>query len=274
MKQEVTTSVITVTPKAAKRWMERNHLKQRNVSPSHVTHLAQQMKAGQWVMNGEPIIFGSEDELIDGQHRLMAIIESGVSCQMMVVQGVSSAVFATINTGKTRSNGNVLAMHGVPNYSAVASIVAGVWNYKRALESNKGRGGSLNSYIRASKTDLVSEYDKHAHLYQHACHLGMKSKHMGAVTPIGIVMAMALIDGDQDREVIDAFGDSLASGIGLENDSPVYWLRERLNDNRAAKTKLSRHRVTLIVAKAWNLYADEKPCKLLRVQSDMAFPIN
>jgi len=123
------TRIEKITPTMAKLYIESNYGKQRSLSESHVVHLAQQMKAGQWACNGEPIIFDENDNLIDGQHRLNAIIRSGVAIDTLVVTGVKQTTFVTINSGKSRSNSDVFSIKGTANYNNIATCVNGVMNY-------------------------------------------------------------------------------------------------------------------------------------------------
>lgn len=58
------------------------------------------MKTGRWVLNGETICFDSNGVLRDGHHRLLAIIESGVTIEVLVVRGV--AAFLMLYKGCTK----------------------------------------------------------------------------------------------------------------------------------------------------------------------------
>mgnify|MGYP003587230153 FL=1 len=143
----ITSCVERITPLKALEYLETNAGNQRNVSATHELHLRQQMKSGQWQMTGEPIIFDSEGRLVDGQHRLRALVAADVALDFMVVRGVESESFMVMNRGKTRTAGNIFAIHGVKSANAVAASVSGVLNYRRAMDvaPNKVGGyGSLN----------------------------------------------------------------------------------------------------------------------------------
>lgn len=264
----------------AKSYLEKNHSKQRNVSPSHVLHLSQQMKSGQWMMNGEPIIMDEEGGILDGQHRLLSIIQSGETIEMMVVRGISKSAFATIDRGKTRSNGNIFAIAGIKNYNQVAACVLGVWNYRRALKVEIKRdghpstfGGSLNTYLRPSSQDLLELCEKNKDQYSLAVHLAERARKMINVSSGSTIAALSLIDGAKGEEWVKSFWDQFATGLDLSPISPIYHLRERLIENKSRKSKFSANHATLLCAKAWNLYAEEKECKLLRISDERVFPV-
>jgi len=237
------------------------------------------MKAGQWRLNGESIIVDWDHNIADGQHRLGAIVKTGVTADFVVVRGINPDCFPTIDRGKPRSNGNVFAMHGVANFNTVASAVTGVLNYRRALSitvKKEGGGiafGSLNSYIRPSTTDLLAEYDSHSEKYEHAVKLSLMCRDKIAPSSSATVAALALIDGKMGHEWVDDFWMAFKSGANLSEKSPILKLKERMEKNNKSDAKISQHQITMLCVKAWNLYAGEKECGVLRVDSDGATPI-
>lgn len=277
--QAIKTTIEVVTPLLAKQYLGNNHQNQRNITNSHVLHLAQQMKAGQWMMTGEALIFDGMGNLLDGQHRLTAVVMAGISVSFMVIRGISSEAFKAMGRGKIRSNGNVFAIHGVPNFNIAASATAGVLNYRRAMnvpikKDGKiiGMGGSLNSYLRASSTDMVEEYDKHPEQYQAAIKMANQCKNLVGPASVSIVAALALIDAKHDFEEVAAFWDSFRTGANLSEGDPILTLRNRIADNMKSKSKLSGNMITVLMIKAWNAYAQEKPLRLLRAYDGEACP--
>ena len=113
------TQVLTITPKKAQELLEGNK-RNRPVRKSHVRQLAEEMKAGKWVVNGVPIIFNGK-LLIDGQHRLMACIESDKPFDTLVVSDVAPNSFLTIDVGRKRTAADTLATRGEENYAALAA---------------------------------------------------------------------------------------------------------------------------------------------------------
>ena len=79
--------VENIGPDGAKKFLDRM-IYNRNVSPSRVTAYAVDMRSGSWDLNGQAIVLDENGLLLDGQHRLLAIIESGVTLPMLVVRGM------------------------------------------------------------------------------------------------------------------------------------------------------------------------------------------
>ena len=126
------TQVEKITPEIATAILEQSKdIKNRVVNQGHVEWLASQMKAGKWILNGECIILDDEDQLIDGQHRMWAVVESGATIETNVTRGADRKGFATIDTGSARTLGNVLGIVGERYAAALAAALS--WTYRHDL---------------------------------------------------------------------------------------------------------------------------------------------
>jgi hypothetical protein len=100
------TIIETISPELAALYL-RSNTKNRYVRQSHVKWLAESMKIGQWKLTHQGICFDSDGAMVDGQHRLLAIIESGQAVQMLVSRGSSSEGFDACDLGIVRSLADV-----------------------------------------------------------------------------------------------------------------------------------------------------------------------
>jgi hypothetical protein len=125
----VSSRVEKITPDIATKILEDSKdIKNRSVNEGHVEWLANQMRGGKWVLNGEAIIIDDEGQLVDGQHRMWAVINSGVTIESLVTRGVDRKGFATIDTGAARTLSNVLGIVGEKYAAAVAAALG--WTYR------------------------------------------------------------------------------------------------------------------------------------------------
>jgi hypothetical protein len=268
----IKTTIETITPDIAAQYLLTNLVNQRNVTKTHQLHLRQQMENGQWMLTGQPIIFDDKGRLIDGQHRLRALIDADVSLQFVVTRGVSSDSFIAIDRGKTRTHGNMFAIHGCKNYNIAASCVAGVINYRRALRVEKTRndkkiiGGSLNSPIRPCSMDMITEYKKHETKYDQAITIAERLKAICPPSASSTAAAMALIDAGHSFEYVEDFWSKVKHGSDLKTGNPILTLRNRLSVCAgSSNSKIRSHYVLMIAVKAWNLHVEGKPVLILRV---------
>lgn len=105
MKQ--TTAIETITPRIANSYLEFNN-NNRPLRKTHIRSLAFDMMNGDWQVTHQGIAFDTTGRLIDGQHRLHAIIEAGVPIQMLVTRGCSSSSFSILDRGANRSPSDIL----------------------------------------------------------------------------------------------------------------------------------------------------------------------
>src|SRR5688500_13425048 len=99
---EPTIEKVTITPQMAKDWLAAN-THNRKLRDHHVVALSRDMKAGRWHDTGTPIKFDRAGVLLDGQHRLEAIVLADVPIQMWVFRGLESEVQDYMDTGLRRS---------------------------------------------------------------------------------------------------------------------------------------------------------------------------
>jgi hypothetical protein len=84
--------------------------KNRPVSSAKVKRLAEKMSDKRWVFTHQGLGYSSEGLLIDGQHRLAAIMASGESCEFIVTYGLDPDVFDHVDTEGGRSASDLLAI--------------------------------------------------------------------------------------------------------------------------------------------------------------------
>jgi hydrogenase maturation factor len=123
-----------ITPKMAADMLEKhlNPVNQRKQSQSVIESYARAMRAGQWVLTHQGIAIDTNGELVDGQHRLSAIVASGATVEMLVTTEIPTTangglVIDAIDRGHERKVGAQLHMrHGVSNGSLYAAVARGV----------------------------------------------------------------------------------------------------------------------------------------------------
>lgn len=129
--------LVTITPSMAMDLLEHNTLN-RPLSDGHVKRIAAQIVDGKWQFNGDTIKIADTKAVVDGQHRLWAIIESKTPVVSGIVYGVPEAAFATVDTlRKNRSGADILSRHGVGvSRNTVASALTWLLRYERKCLQN------------------------------------------------------------------------------------------------------------------------------------------
>jgi hypothetical protein len=114
----------------------------RPVSRVTVRAFADAMRRGDWLVTHQGIAFDTNGVLVDGQHRLAAIIEADEPVEMTVFTDVEPDTFDVLDTGKRRNAADVLAIEGEKSSATLAAMVRTVWLYYNRPEASWTGGGS------------------------------------------------------------------------------------------------------------------------------------
>lgn len=243
------TELMVITPEVAAQLLEWN-TNNRPLNKTHVDFLVGQMLDGQWVQNGDPIRF-SDERLIDGQHRLHAVIKSGFTIEAIVLWGVPDDAFTTIDVGRKRTGSDTFSTKGEANTTALAAALRIVNAYFK---------GDHNYATVVTNSDLLSLLDEHPTIRESV----RLSKHTHGLLPSAMLAACHYLFSLKDKAKADAFHESLLKGSGLNEGDPVFTLRERLLKNSLSRSKLPKNYVFAIIVKSWNAYRAGKSIRMLK----------
>lgn len=258
----VTTRVVCITPALAEKLYTSNTENQRNVSPANLEKITQSITNGTFMLNGESIVCSKSGRLLNGQHRVLAVMNTGIPIWSVLVEGVDDACFITFDSGKARSFANALQISGEVNSHHLSSAVT-----------------RLSEYI-ADPTSVGSRAPmSHADLH------GLLQAHLGLADSCTYLAGHAFAPGSRagwlhylaskvNQEFTNRFFDSLKSGEMLRSDCPIFRLRERLLKDRSNISKIPPRDSLALLVKAWNYYAAGRTCGVLRWNSDSEkFPV-
>ena len=253
-----------VTPAMAKAWLEPTNVNNRPLSEMHWMKIWLDIAEGRWKYNGEPISFGTNGALLNGQHRLQACAEGDAPIDTDVIFGLDPGAMSTIDIGKVRTAANIAHLEGIQN-ATVACAAA----HLILLHENGGIQQLGNKQVEPSKTK-VNERVRIDHGISDVagCAAGL-----GRSLASPRVMACCYyLFSAQNSALAAQFFDRLASGAGLTKHDPVYLLRERLRTNSAGKAKPPLLEIVALFFKAWIAYRSGKLVKCLRWNNGGANP--
>lgn len=255
---EIFFDIEEVGPIKARKYLDRN-VRNRPLKPSVVARYAHEMKNGRWVMNGDTVKFDPEGNLLDGQHRLEAIIVSASTQLLGVARNVPATAFATLDQGRKRSPGDHLALIGESDSNHLAVAVAYLARYDRGDQwATRGPEKSVSG-PEIVMTLAENQGLRNSLSVVHGTHI---------VGSRGMFAFVHYVAAKQDKEKADTFIHGLAHGDGLEDTDAVWRLRELLIRNRLGKTKLTSQDVLRYVIIAWNKHRLGEPCRSLRLTND------
>jgi hypothetical protein len=101
--KEMKMEVMTVTPAMALRCLEKNKVANRNLSQSRINAMVSDMVNGHWILTHQGIAFDNDGNLLDGQHRLAACIQSEMPFKTLVTKGLSVEACVAVDNVRPRS---------------------------------------------------------------------------------------------------------------------------------------------------------------------------
>ncbi len=101
-----------IGPTEAQRYLNTAHENQRNINMRRVLAYAEDMLNGDWRASSDAIAFDDGGRLVNGQHRLAAIIHSGTTAEFIVCRMINESAFVVMDQGQKRSNRQVLRAYG------------------------------------------------------------------------------------------------------------------------------------------------------------------
>lgn len=247
---------VRMSPENARALLRRN-THNRDVNGLRVEQYAADMAAGNWHLNGEAVKIGSNGAILDGQHRLLAIVEAGQTIELLIVTGLDPKTQETMDQGLPRSFGDVLQLRGESNYYVLAAATRVVAVYER--DGSPAQSGPAPSILEMSRV-----LERNPGLRDSA-NLLSRLRSGRAWIRISPLAALHFLFSAVDEESANDFMTRLATGEHLDPHVPpscaIYLLRERLIANHIGdeETRLSHRAMMAFVVKSWNAYYESRP---------------
>lgn len=258
-----TVEIVNVTPAMAKCWLaEMPPKSNRSVSKLYIEKYAREMLAGNWGMNGKGIVFNEAGHLIDGQHRLHAVVLAGRPVMMLVIRNASNVGYVD---ERPRSAGAEATIRGARNGNTLIATVRWMWRYMRG--ELKLDGGAWSS--TASFSELWDMCEANPGLSLSVAETGPKN-FSGA--PHATLAFVHFMGSRTSPEKANRFIADLQAGANLPDGSPVLALMKAAKTGAIGRSSMARDRLCAMVAKSWLSYERGRPLKLLKLCDGEKFP--
>jgi hypothetical protein len=224
------TEKVSVTPDLAKQLLSQNN-GNRNVVQARVDFYASQIAKGLWKLSHQGIAVSKSGRLIDGQHRLAAVIKAGIAIDLMVTTGLPDSVFDVVDTGRARRARDTLSIAGAKSSSTLAAAI------KLKLLYERWPGKIWTGEITCSPQEILCEYESHAGLWDRSVAIA-ESNRMNRILLPPSFAALVFLAASQGVELarLELLALDLKQGSALAPGSPVLAYR-----NKATSEVNDRH---------------------------------
>jgi hypothetical protein len=258
---------VLITPDLAKSMLEKNS-NNRGVKIPVVLRYANDMIKGNWnEETAEMIKITDEGDIVDGQHRLMAVVKSNKSVFFYVAYGLDKSTFKYLDTGVSRSAGDVFKIDGIKNYYTIASIISAFHVLKKVAGINVQKNNKLTN------SELLEVYYENPEFWQFIARKAdvwydgfakILSK-----SSLGAFFATFHKINSDDAE---NFMNQLCLGLNVKNKT-IELLRKRLIQEKLATKKTTPYIRNSMILKTWNLYRKGETVKVLKFDPEKeSFP--
>ena len=254
--------IIEITPEMAEQWLKKNP-NNRSIRFATVKSYAKQMLAGDWDITGQAISFDTEGKLIDGQHRLSAIILAKKPVKMLVATGLRRTF--NYDNGRQRVASDAIYMATGKRFTRSAISAASL-----AIKITESR----------AKKDRVSVDEQYRWLMKHEdaiAKLGINSTNHKMVATAPIILAMiTAYEAGITAEQITGWREVIATGIyDLPYQETAVRFKNWWYSKYSEKYTARDHSYEILRAAMLNIqnYAYKKTVKNIKVPDNYTFTV-
>ncbi len=245
--------VATLTPALAGELLRRNP-DNRGVRQTKVEQYANDMRAGQWRFNGEPLIISIDGLLNDGQHRAEAAVLANTAIPAIFMFGIERETRTTVDQGAARAASDYLAMDKVPHASVQASVARILVAYER------GGGLSLSGNNYVTNADIMKRVLSDPNLEVSAHFASVHAKAAKAYAAPAVIGFCHYVFTKVNRLQAIEYMTKVCAGEGLVKRDPAYTVRERLvSMNKSRDGKIH------VIFRGWNAYRQGRKLDIAKI---------
>lgn len=248
-----------ITPEMAKNDLKSTTFKNRRLKESALQKYKSDLEEGRWQVNGEPIIYDRDGNLVNGFHRLTALSNSNSpGALFFVVRGIDPKAVSTIDCGSVRTVKDRVDINGesqiknVKTASSALMIREGLKNgYQlRAKDSIASRGITFSHGPYISDSKKLAIFKKESVAINWCISLSNRVKNSsidlknltrGTITGLSLYL---LTEKSENLGMISEFFDRLSGKI--PDNKLIICLRTKLN-----KKSISSAETFHYFSKAW-----------------------
>lgn len=245
--------VMDITPDMAKKILAHRNKNNRSIRYTHLEKLSNAIEKDEWKLTNQGIAFDKDGNLIDGQHRLAAVLQTRKTVKMMVATNMDANIFDVVDTGTKRSTGDALDILG----SEHGRVVSGALKVYICYQNYPDKTWSGAAIQQPSTSDITTIYkDRKDEIEALLSVIKKKHKNFKCFSQsLGLAFSLLLLDAGWSDVQIWEFWDCVTLGANLPSDSVVLSFRNQLSDPYFRKRHYGTQRYMLnAFIKCFNSY--------------------
>lgn len=264
---------VMVTSEMAEVWLERNS-RNRKLSTNAVKVFTNDMIEKRWRFEGQPVRFDEALQLIDGQHRLHAIVRSGRAQLMLVLVGLPTESQMVTDAGRKRTAADTFELMGKDHSTQVGALT------RLIIQWNAGQIRTAGSHASDATSTVhqveVEEADPSVTWAVTSARRFSGAKHLTPSAVAFFLWLLADTDPDGAVEYIDALANYATSGADDPRRTVIKRLSQRLTYESeesnpielTSKGRPGRIATIFILIRGWNAWVNGERLRLIKLQSN------
>ena len=255
---------LLVNSEIAKAYLTKN-TKKRKPNKAQIIRLSNKIKKGIWKEDtAEMIKISKNGNILDGQHRLMAVIDANVSIYFHFALGLEEEVFSVLDTGSLRNASDSFFISGVKNSNTIPSIIT---------LNNSLKKGNKDLHIgkdkKLSNNELLDIYNENNIFWD-----DIATKTMRYYQSFSKILSPQIIGGfysvvkEISTDKSDKFMEEFCTGMDISNYS-INLLRNAFIKDKMSNRKMQIDMKLALIIKAWNFYNKGVNTKVLKWDSNI-----
>jgi len=256
---DVTAAIEVITPSIAKKMLEGN-TDNRKLRKQRVAQYTDAMKRGMWEIQNDAITISKTGKLLNGQHRLTAIIESDQTCQCLVLRGVDDSAYTAIDSGLSRTVNDALVAAGVTHSATHLSPIA---RTMICMEAGLNPMDTASASL-VQRQDIVDYVNKNDAILEWALSLSRRADTaVGGIRHAWGVFAI-LAAQKHGRDKVDEFTNLVIDGVGLKPGDAPLALRNWLSRQRGQWARTASKTNIAVFISAFNKWMTREKAMVIK----------
>ncbi len=234
-----------------------------NIPPAKakITQYSKLMESGRWCYNGDSIRVSKSGVLLDGQNRLMAAKLVGKTLVCDLVVGLNDDVFTTIDTGRIRRSGHIIARQfnnndediGASDSNTLSTAITKVLRHDCGFAQSIAIN-DMTSRIVVTPDVIMNYINENPEILEQLRYL---KANFGSrtVIPQSTILYMLHITSRFNEDYAKKYLQKLIKGIGLKENETLQLFNAQLHLIKSKSAKWTKSEVDQALIKIWNSVA-------------------
>lgn len=224
--------IVTMTPEWAVEILAKQNTNNRTMRKAIVARYAEAIINNEWRLTQQGIAIDKNGVLLDGQHRLAAIVRAQKPVEIAIAMDCDPEIFKVLDTGATRKASDVLHMQGAKHRTTAATAI------KMLILYRENPGVLWRGRVRQPSHSEISEfYQQFSTQVDRSTEIAGRSYSAFRQLNKSAVATFVMLTMEKNyrMSIVEYFLEKVSKGVGLGEDSAILKYRSCLMNGNVVK---------------------------------------